>query len=94
MITFQISIDDKGSVSRWVVNCSSRTLSTHKESVLSKRLNFSPSLRVIPKPAIIACDEKGTSRLPNGIAERTRLFIVGFLKISKPPTGSLTTDEL
>ena len=57
-------------------------------------MNFSPFLWVILKPAIIASDEKGTSWLLNGIAEKTRLLIVGFLKISKPATGNLTIDEL
>ena len=44
-------------------------------------------------PEIIASVEEGISKLPDNIAEKTRLSIVGLLQIAKPPASNLTSEE-
>ena len=56
-------------------------------------MNYAPTPRAIPVPEIIASVEEGISKLPDNIAEKTRLSIVGLLQKAKPPASNLTSEE-
>ena len=48
---------------RWVVNISSKPLTTAQMSVLWKGLNFAPALKRIPVPSIVAAIEQGLRKV-------------------------------
>ena len=70
---------------KWVVNLSSRPLSTAEESVLAKGLNFAPAPRRIPVPDIVAAVEGGLSRIGSAAAQLARTRITGCLAKARPP---------
>ena len=78
---------------KWVVNLSSRPLSTAEESVLAKGLNFAPAPRRIPVPDIVAAVEGGLSRIGSAEAQLARTRITGCLAKARPPPTNLSPAE-
>ena len=72
---------------RWVVNLSSRKLTSAKTAVLRYGLNFAPVPKEIHIPEIIASIESGIRDLPEGNKESVRATVTNILKYSKPPTN-------
>jgi len=64
---------------RWVVNLSSRTLSSAEKSVLSEGLNFALAPRRIPIPRIVAAVESGLKEVGEHEAAVARRRVIGLL---------------
>ena len=71
---------------RWVVNLSSRKLTSAETTVLQYGLNFAPAPKEIPIPKIVASIESGIRDLPESNKESVRATVTNILKYSKPPT--------
>ncbi|XP_072014870.1 uncharacterized protein [Amphiura filiformis] len=86
---------------KWVVNLSSRNLSTAEVSVLQKGLNFAPSPKDIPVEDIITETEYAikrlqynkTTRIDYDSAAELRARVTGALKSAKPPKNNISKDE-
>ena len=55
---------------KWVVNLSSKTLSSPQKSILSRGLNFSPAPRRLTIPQIVVAVESGLRCVSEESAER------------------------
>ena len=73
---------------KWVVNLSSRQLTSVKTAVLQYGLNFAPAPKTIPIPKFVASVESGIRDLPENNKESIRTTLTNILKYSKPPTIS------
>ena len=87
----------KGNVSdiveRWVVNRSSRELTTDEKVVLRKGLNFAPAPRKVPVTEIVAAVEDGLRKVRGVEKAKARIDIVGVLKRAKPPQPNMSPAE-
>ena len=77
---------------RWIHNYSSKELTPNEKSVLAKGLNFAPSPRNIPIPAIIASVEDGLRKVRSGNNQAARIDIIGALKKAKIPASNITSN--
>ena len=78
---------------KWVVNLSSRTLSSAEESVLSKGLNFAPAPSTIPAAHMVAAVESGLRCLPEEAAELARTKVIGAISKARPPPMNMLPQE-
>ena len=78
---------------RWINNYSSKELTPNEKSVLAKGLNFAPSPRNIPIPAIIASVEDGLRKVRSGNNQAARIDIIDALKKAKIPASNITPSE-
>ena len=86
---------------KWVINLSSRSLSSPETSVLERGLNFVPTPKEILVVDIITETEYAIKRLQydknncideNSVAE-LRARVTGVLKSAKPPKSNITKEE-
>ena len=86
---------------KWVINLSSRSLSSPETSVLERGLNFAPTPKEIPVVDIITETEYAIKRLQydknscideNSVAE-LRARVTWVLKSAKPPKSNITKEE-
>ncbi|XP_075722151.1 uncharacterized protein LOC142765294 [Rhipicephalus microplus] len=78
----------------FVVNLSSKQLSSTEHSVLAKGHNFNTTTTRPSLPKIIAATEEGIRRLDSGIRENVRLKAIGVLsKIGKRREHNLSREE-
>ena len=73
----QGACENASSHAKWVVNLSSRTLSSEEKNVLSKGLNFAPAPCKITTAQIVAAVESGLRCLPEEVAEPARNKTIG-----------------
>ena len=78
---------------RWVVNLSTKDLTTPQKSVLSKGLNFAPAPRKIPIPQVVAAVEDGLRHVSDDKVANIRQRAIGLLKKAKPPPSNVTPEE-
>ena len=78
---------------RWVVNLSSRTLSSAEKSILSKGLNFALAPRRIPIPRIVAAVESGLKEVGEDEAAVARRRVIGLLGKARPPPSNVSPSE-
>ena len=78
---------------RWVVNLSSRPLSTAKKDVLARGLNFAPAPKRVPVAEIVATVEDGLRRSSFPQAQLARTRMVGCLTRARPPPTNLCPAE-
>lgn len=78
---------------RWVVNLSSKKISTRQKAVLSKGLNFAPAPKCIPTKEIVASVDSALKRVSQDSASsvRTRMIL---LRSTKPPASNLTPGDM
>ena len=72
---------------------SSKELTYHQRSVLSKGLNFALAPRKIPIPRIIAAVENGLRCVDESLLDNFRQKVIGLLKSAKLPPQNLTPEE-
>ena len=78
---------------RWVINMSSKVLSTPQKSILGKGLNFAPAPKRIPVPQLVAAVEQGLKSLPILPAEKVPHRVMGILRSARPPPSNITPEE-
>ena len=79
---------------RWVVNLSSKPLTSAQKSILERGLNFAPAPRKVPVPQMVARVEQGLMKLGNlDLARDIRTRLVGVLIKAQPPTNNISRDE-
>ena len=78
---------------KWVVNLSSRSLSTSEHALLQKGLNFAPAPSRMPTARIVAAVECGLREVPEEKAELARTKIVGAIAKARPPPVNLLPQE-
>ena len=87
-------ISQKAHVQKWVINLSSKTLTDHQISVLSKGLNYAVTPTKIPTPDIVSTIESALRKVtPSHLAESARVRIIGLLQRPKLPASNITPDE-
>ena len=77
----------------WVVNLSSKQLSTPQKSVLARGLSFAPAPRKIPASRIVAAVEDGLRWINQPDADRVRTTVVAILNKARPPSMNLPPSE-
>ena len=85
--------DDTRNHVKWVVNLSSRTLSSVEMNVLSKGLNFALAPSKIPTAHMVAAVESGLRCIPDEIPEPARTKIVGTINKARPPPVNMLPQE-
>ena len=93
LLVRSISNNSKGPTERWVVNRSTKNITTQEERVLAKGLNFTPAPKRIPVPQIIAAVEDGFRKVHKQGVHNARIGIIGILKRSRPPPLNLSMLE-
>ena len=78
---------------KWVVNLSSRTLSSAEKNVLSKGLNFAPAPCKIPTAHMVGAVESGLRCLPEEVAEPARNKIIGAINKARPSPVNMLPQE-
>ena len=78
---------------KWVVNLSSKQLSSDQVSVLEKGLNFAVSPDKLPINDVIVATESACKDLPDKTAAELRARVVNIVKTSKPPASNITRGE-
>ena len=78
--------------SKWVVNLSSKCLSTAQNTILSNGLNFAPAPR-IPTNRIVAAVKKGLQSVNEEKSQRVRNKIIRLLVKAKPPPNNISFEE-
>ena len=78
---------------RWVINFSKTQLCDAETEVLKTGLNFAPASVKIPIQVVIACREKGLTRLHEDAAADARRRIANILAKAKPPRSNLTPTQ-
>ena len=79
---------------RWVVNLSSKPLTSAEKSILERGLNFAPAPKNVPVPQMVAGVEQGLMKLGNlDLARDIRTRIVGVLMKAQPPTNNISRNE-
>ena len=85
--------DHASNHAKWVVNLSSRTLSSAEESVLSKGLNFAPAPSKIPAAHMGAAVDSGHRCLPEEAAELARTKVICTISKARPPPMNMLPQE-
>ena len=78
---------------KWVVNISSRKLTTPEVSVLENGLNFAVSPDALPVNDIVVATESACKNLPDDKAAELRGRVVNVVKNSKPPRSNISKPE-
>ena len=81
------------SMAKWVINISSRPLSTVQERLLAQGPNFAVVLREPPIVECITEVEKVCQKLEQGVADKLRGRIKTTLKKAKTPRQNITKEE-
>ena len=81
---------------RFVVNLSSKQLTTPQMQVLSRSLNFAPTPRFIPKAHIVASVETAISQsgATEDQATRARIGVIGALSRARLPARNILPEEM
>ena len=84
---------EKSRKDKWVVNISSRKLTTPEVSVLENGLNFAVSPDALPVNDIIVTTESACKNLPDDKAAELRGRLVNIVKNSKSPRSNISKPE-
>ena len=84
---------EKSRKDKWVVNISSRKLTTSEVSVLENSLNFAVSPDALPVNDIIVATESACKNLPDDKAAELKGRVVNIVKNSKPPRSNISKPE-
>ncbi|XP_072048674.1 uncharacterized protein [Amphiura filiformis] len=86
-------VNKSGTVSKdkWVVNLSSKQLTSDEVSVLEKGLNFAADN--LPINDVIVATESACKDLPDKTAAELRARVVNIVKTAKPPASNITRGE-
>ena len=84
---------EKSRKDKWVVNISSRKLTTPEVSVLENDLNFAVSPDALPVNDIIVATKSACKNLPDVKAAESRGRVVNIVKNSKPPRSSISKPK-
>ena len=77
----------------WVINLSSKQLSSPQKSVLARGLNFTPAPHRIPVLQMVAAVEDGLRQIDCSEADRVHTTAVGILNKARPPPMNISPME-
>ena len=79
--------------SKWVVNLSTKPLSTHERAILNKGPKFAPTPYQIPTKEIVAEREAAIANFPDDSKDAIRTLATNLIRRTQPPKHKNTTSS-